>query len=1107
MQYQSIIRRLNESQKIRLLTHFNSLSEPEMTDLGLPRVTRASLNIGNDGTFPSTAALSRSFDPELVAAVAAREAAVVAEKGHRCVVLPGAKAAVGSVRSSLSEDPRLSGAMAGALLSGASSVGIKTFMDGYGYRNRGGGPAWSHRTPTAAVVYDHLTAPFSAALSSGSCAGVIVDPSLLMPPEWIDGSEDAPARLTVRQSVGDADTVRAVERGDLCFEGSPEALQSALHTHRRMQSAINHGRATTGELDAAIASGEAIAEGTLDAALERLIAFAETCTKAELASVPVPDDDPLPGRALRAATVLLENRDRTLPLHPLERLCIIGEPTDEQAISEAALLLEENGYECVAHAPGYRFAEDRSDSLIDEAESAAMGADTVILFLSAERHGGTRTVLPANQLALYDRLGRMKKQMVVVISADTALDLSFLGRSFSPPAAVMLAPLHVRNGIRHTVEVLIGKYEPEGRLTVSFPDTDAAAYNRHGLREGPLLGYRYYDIAGGGVRYPFGHGLSYTKMVYSRLSVTPHEVSFQLTNKGKRHGVAVPQIYLGLASSAILRPAKELVGFTRIELAPGESTTVRIPLKPITTYDPKSGRAVVETGTYTVSVGNSVSDIRLCGTVPLGDTVLDSDRQSLISYLPSLSNIQKDHYTLEAEYTPMKSSLRNPLFGAAALLLAVCVKIFDVVSNTNTIFLDILAAILAVGAIVFLAMEMIDRKRQVVREQERLEEINSILYADADKIDAPTAHSLFDTAYDPNCAEEEIVIEEVAPATTSGEYDYYADVDKTMTFTDAARDFARLAVEKGVELDEASACSILSSMATSRLVVVRGMNNKQFSSLMTVLSEYLACPLSIDRVDESYKNESSVLFRPDASEASGGERSTLETLLAAQNRIRNIHIAALTDVTWNGLSGYFVPYANYVRAPLSAANVTVQDPSGRHVSYRIPENLWFFLNLREKETLVNIPDYVAEVATVNTWHVGSTKPVSGSCTEFRQFYYGQMLYLSDSVKTAFVLDEDTWKKIDRLESFAGRHTEFHIGNKQWLGLETYLAVLSSTGVEVLTALDEAMAVKLLPAFIHALSGKLARDERGLGETLDVIFGDNHTARCRKTIKESGADLI
>jgi hypothetical protein len=152
-----------------------------------------------------------------------------------------------------------------------------------------------------------------------------------------------------------------------------------------------------------------------------------------------------------------------------------------------------------------------------------------------------------------------------------------------------------------------------------------------------------------------------------------------------------------------------------------------------------------------------------------------------------------------------------------------------------------------------------------------------------------------------------------------------------------------------------------------------------------------------------------------------------------------------------------------------------------------------------------MPDYLTEVAAVLTPSFESAEPAA-THTEFAAFRYGQMLYLCDRLKASFSMEEDSWKRIDRLETYATRLGGFAVTNKLWLGLESYLAVVLTVEPDPATALDEALAARLMPALMPALSGKIPKEERGLSETLDAVFGDGNTTLCRKTVKESGADL-
>ena len=287
---------------------------------------------------------------------------------------------------------------------------------------------------------------------------------------------------------------------------------------------------------------------------------------------------------------------------------------------------------------------------------------------------------------------------------------------------------------------------------------------------------------------------------------------------------------------------------------------------------------------------------------------------------------------------------------------------------------------------------------------------------------------------------------------------------------------------------------------------MKNTETETFESVCSLLGSYFECPVVSDRVDESYTDELSLLFNSE----SGGQSARRNAAIAMESARRNprtIHLITLTNVTAETLSAYFVPYARYARSPLSACKVMARLEDGSDVTYRLPENLWFVLNLREGERLDSIPDHIAEVAAVQTWHADRTEAPAGGHSEFAVFRYGQMRYLCDRIRTETVTDEDVWKRIDRLESYGRRYGDFRMVNKLWTGMETYFSALRAYGVSTAEALDEAVAVMMMPSLIGALSGKIPQDERGLSDTLEAVLGDGNADLCRKTVKESGAELI
>lgn len=141
--------------------------------------------------------------------------------------------------------------------------------------------------------------------------------------------------------------------------------------------------------------------------------------------------------------------------------------------------------------------------------------------------------------------------------------------------------------------------------------------------QGIYVGYRSYEIRGLAPLFPFGHGLSYTSFAYADLSTTTvsadgiFDVSFTIKNKGSVSGREVAQVYIAAPQSSVPRPVKELKGFTKVYLKPGQSKKVIVQLErdALSYYDDRQMAWVVEKGTFQVLVAASVSDVRLKGEV------------------------------------------------------------------------------------------------------------------------------------------------------------------------------------------------------------------------------------------------------------------------------------------------------------------------------------------------------------------------------------------------------------------------------------------------------------------------------------------------------------
>jgi beta-glucosidase len=188
-------------------------------------------------------------------------------------------------------------------------------------------------------------------------------------------------------------------------------------------------------------------------------------------------------------------------------------------------------------------------------------------------------------------------------------------------------------------EVLFGNVNPSGRLPVTFerrwednPVHDSyypgESSKQVAYKEGVFVGYRGYEHNGTKPLFPFGYGLSYTTFAYRNLSVTRAgsnvAVSFDITNTGKREGDEVAQVYVGDKHASVPRPVKELKGFAKIHLRPGEShhVTVKLDRRSFSYYDIDLKQWHIDPGEFDILVGQSVEQIELRGKLILTEADL-----------------------------------------------------------------------------------------------------------------------------------------------------------------------------------------------------------------------------------------------------------------------------------------------------------------------------------------------------------------------------------------------------------------------------------------------------------------------------------------------------
>lgn len=403
------------------------------------------------------------------------------------------------------------------------------------------------------------------------------------------------------------------------------------------------------ELLAAVESGK-ITESDIDARLSELLPLVFD-TKAALDAAPREFDaaahHALARRAAAESLVLLKNEGSLLPLAAGSKVAVIGDfaknPRYQGAGSsmvnstQVDVLLDKL-IDSELNVIGYQQGFDRHGkpdaALQKSACELATQADTVILCMGldeiAESEGLDRSNLrlAQNQVDLLQAVAAVNPKIVVVLYSGSVVETPWLDNC----QALLYAALGGQAGAGAVADALTGKVNPCGKLAETWPlayaDVPSAAdfatrRKTVEYREGLYIGYRYFTTAEKAVRFPFGYGMSYTTFAYSDMAADEQGVSLTVTNTGSVAGTEIVQLYVAKKNSELFRPAKELKGFARVTLAPGEKQRITITLddKAFRFWNVKANRWEIEGGEYELLVGASVEDIRLCEKISVHGTV------------------------------------------------------------------------------------------------------------------------------------------------------------------------------------------------------------------------------------------------------------------------------------------------------------------------------------------------------------------------------------------------------------------------------------------------------------------------------------------------------
>ena len=651
--------------------------------------------------FPNESALASTWDRSLLERVGAALGTEAGVLGVGVLLGPGVNIKrtplCGRNFEYLSEDPMVTGELAAAYVRGVQSMGIGTSLKHFAANNQEWGRHWYSSEVDERTLREIYLAAFERVVTRAKpwtvmCSYNRVNGVHASQHRWLlsDVLRDEWGYEGVVVSDWGAvhDRVAALAAGlDLEMPGGDGT------TDAEIVSAVRAGRLDETIVDRSVRRVLALVARSIPAPMTQIIRWGEAqntpgaegqsqhpaaagptmaiADEEAFGSLPadmIAAHHDLATEAAESAVTVLRN-EGVLPLTAPRRLAVVGpyaaSPRIQGAGSAhvtptstpvAALDALRDSFD-VTFAAGFSLTTDVPDETLEqEALAAVRGAEVALVFVSqvdgteSEGYDRAHLDLPTNQLRVLEAALDAGTPVVVVVNSGSVVHL---GDWHDRTAAIVYCPFLGQGGGDALAHVLTGAVEPSGRLAETWPlrlkDTPAFAnypgergHARYG--EGVLVGYRWYDELGLKVRYPFGHGLTYTTFEYGDTIAEVLDADFgtvrvtcTITNTGKRSGAEVVQAYIAppdrewgvpivdgeqggtIPFTPVRRPVRELRDFAKVHLAPGETATVEFLLEPraFAYWDVQGSLWRRDAGTYRVELGSSSRDLRSTAEVAL----------------------------------------------------------------------------------------------------------------------------------------------------------------------------------------------------------------------------------------------------------------------------------------------------------------------------------------------------------------------------------------------------------------------------------------------------------------------------------------------------------
>ena len=888
-----------------------------------------------------------------------------------------------------------------------------------------------------------------------------------------------------------------------------EVILPLLRKHQDKRASVEYGEISEEVYNDLHASGVVlnpdVIDEILDELLDHLATFDDKICSYEHKIIPTTVCEEVANESI----VLLHNNG-ILPITPNTSVYLLGKQffeinSNNYGDKTPVEYFRKKQINVVGAANGYEEGLYSNEAIVKLAIGNSEVANTTVIYLKQDEE---TKEFPAEQIQLLTDLSTANRRVVAFVEAK----YSFNFELFKNCAAVLYVEEASYGFIQSLVDILTGFASPSGRLTHYLPKDGETVVN-------PLDKATY--------ALPLGYGLTYSDVKYSNLKVYNLGITVTLKNESSFIVSEVPQLYVSQYDKENNLLFKELRGFKKVTLHPNECVNVTIPFDKYTfsTFNDQHNCYEIKGGTYHITLANNAESSGLTSEVKIAHKLYNGLNEDL--EIKFIDNEDFNSELLKEEVANKGLSYKSKLSLSIISMIYLDV-IFLISLGYNLIFskygtvLGVVVVLVLVNVLLGIYIKKLVKQKRLygekyvkpaltlnnmLNEMGNFKEVAKVTYYEPVKEEVLEEEKVEEV---PVIVEEEKVEEVSQPeetvceevdtrAYTGDDYNvkYTSDIvfDTEITFEEYVRLFSNFVSSRGIIIEPKSARILLSSLFSTRLLILRSPSKQLLPKFKELLSEFFDD--TNNRIDMSsissfkdliWKEEDEKYVRTDF----------VKLLYRTKSLKRHFSICDLDNVDVKTLREQLGGIYNYIKNPNDLYQINIGSLNMPE-SYTLPKNLYFIATANDEDYLDSIDKDLALHSLSIELMLRENEVPSVEDVQIKYVSTTRMSLMLKEFKEKQFLNEKEWKKIDDLEESINDMSSFRIENKSVLDFEKLAALMLNCDGSVDEVLDLMLASRLVPVLKSNPIYSTKNGDKTLYTMMEKIFGEDNIPMTKRAM--------